>query len=100
MNTFLVDPADFDLVLVRWLRDTERTARDTLLLTFDPEATAAVCALAERVTHGIEVGLEDGQLLAEITVPLDRTDLLDEIVVRAETADLRAFSRYRSSLTA
>jgi hypothetical protein len=100
MNTFLVDPADFDLVLVRWLRDTERTAPNTLLLTFDPEAAAAVCALADKLPHGMAVGLEDGQLLAEITVPAAHTDLLDDIVVRAETADLRALSRYRQTTTA
>lgn len=94
MNAFLVDPADFDLVLVRWLRDTERTAPDRLLLTFDPAAAPALSELAGRVPHSITVGLEDGQLLAEITVPLAHTDLLDGIVVRTETAELRALSRY------
>jgi hypothetical protein len=97
MNTYLFDPADFDLVLARWLRDTERTAHDTLLLTFDPEATAAVCALAEETPHGIVVGLDDGQLVAQITVPADQVDLLDEVVLRAETADLRALSRFRNA---
>ncbi|MCF7552036.1 MULTISPECIES: hypothetical protein [Pseudonocardia] len=93
MNTLLVDQADFDLVLARWLRDTERTAPNTLLLTFDPAAAAAVCVLAETARQEIEVGLEDGQLLAQITVPAEQADLLDEIVVRAETADLRALRR-------
>jgi NADPH-dependent ferric siderophore reductase len=94
MNAVLVNPADFDLVLARWLRDTERTAPDRLLLTFDPAAAPALLELADRVPHGITVGLEDGQLLAEITVPDEHGDLLDGIVLRTETADLRALQRH------
>jgi hypothetical protein len=92
----LFDPADFDLVLARWLRDSERIAPNRLLLTFDPAAAGAVLEIAARFPVGIAVGLEDEQVLAEITVPTADADVLDEIVVRAETADLRTLQRYLS----
>ncbi|ODU05595.1 MAG: hypothetical protein ABS81_07095 [Pseudonocardia sp. SCN 72-86] len=89
-----MNPADFDVVLTRWLRDIERIAPDRLLLTFAPAATLTLCALADQVPHGVTVDVEDGQVLVEITLPGEGDDLLDELVIRAETADLRALQRH------
>jgi len=94
MSVNAVMPAEFDIVLARWLRDTERLAPERLLLTFDPLAAPALCAFADRLPAGVTLDLEDGQVLLEITAPELCERLFEELVVRAETADLRALQRH------
>lgn len=95
------DPREFDVVLATSLRDTERTAPGRLLLTFAPAAEGAVREAAARASSkAVEVRVEDGQLLAEVTVPADQTDLLDLLALRAETAGHRVFQHYRESSAA
>ncbi|GAA4541548.1 hypothetical protein [Pseudonocardia xishanensis] len=93
MNAIAFDPAELDVVFARSLRDTERIGVERLLLTFDPSAEATLRGLAARVPFAIDVRQEDGQLLAELSLP---ADLVDEVVLRAETADLRALRWLRA----
>ncbi|WP_181782796.1 hypothetical protein [Pseudonocardia pini] len=92
MNATVHEPADLDVVLARWLRDTERTAPDRLLITFDPAAEAAVQALGAARPAAVDVRMEDGQLLVEVTSA--EVGVLDLLALHAETADLRALRRY------
>lgn len=88
------DPREFDIILATSLRDTERTAPDRLLLTFAPTAESAVREVARRMEKGLDVRVEDGQLLAEISVPASETDLLDMLVLRAATAEQRVLRHF------
>ncbi|MGD9986201.1 hypothetical protein [Pseudonocardia sp.] len=97
MSADAVTPAELDIVLARWLRDTERLAANRLLLTFAPEAAPALCELAARMRDGMTVHLEDGQVLLEVTAPDLCDGLLEQLVVRAETADLRTLQRHRAA---
>lgn len=94
------DPREFDVVLATSLRDTERTAPGRLLLTFAPGAEAAVRDAAARATTGVEVRVEDGQLLAEVSVPDDQAELLDLLALRAETAGHRVLQQHRAATAA
>jgi hypothetical protein len=91
----VLDPAELDVVLARWLRDTERTAPDRLLITFDPAAEPALRALGGLRPDGVDVRMEDGQLLVEVSSA--EVGVLDLLALRAETADLRTLSRYLTS---
>jgi hypothetical protein len=95
MNTTAFGPADLDVVLARWLRDTERTAPDRLLITFDPAAESAVRELTAGRPTGVDVRMEDGQLLVEVSAA--EVELLDLLALHAETADLRALRRHLTS---
>lgn len=98
------DPREFDVVLATSLRDTERTAPGRLLLTFAPTAEAAVREAAARASTGastgVEVRVEDGQLLAEVSVPDDQAELLDLLALRAETAGHRVLQQHRAATAA
>lgn len=87
------DLRELDAVLATSLRDTERTAPERLLLTLHPSAEPVLRAVAARAGGGLAVWVEDGQLLAEITVPADRVEVLEDLAVRAETAGHRTLRR-------
>lgn len=83
------DPTAFDVVLASSLRDTERTAPDRLLLTFALDAEPALRDITRRAPKEFDIRIEDGQLLAEVSVPVSDIELLDALAVRARTAELR-----------